>query len=94
MLNKIFKQWQPEYDGFEYADFYEVVKEAPRFVTLRLMQGQGLSSGETLYIRGKYETKPLTDKFIEIRKSKNTLNNWDWTDVTDKFEGGAMIFYR
>lgn len=58
------------------------------------MQGQGLSSGETLYIRSKYETKPLTDKFIEIRKSKNTLKRWDWTDITDKFEGGAMIFYR
>lgn len=95
MLNKIFKQWQPAYDGFEYANIYEVVKETPKFVVLRLMSGRGLRSDLTLYIKGKYDTKPLTDEFIEKRISKNALKEWEWTDITEKFEdGNAWYFYR
>lgn len=68
MQGKIFKKWQPAYDGFEYADIYEVVKETPKTVVLRLMQGRGLSSDKTYYKKGVFETKVLTDDFIEIRK--------------------------
>ena len=33
------------------------------------MSGRGLRSDLTLYIKGEYATKPLTDKFIE-KKNK------------------------
>lgn len=44
MQGKIFKKWRGSYDGFDYADIYEVVKETPKTIVLRLMQGKGLSS--------------------------------------------------
>ena len=94
MLNKIFKQYTGSYDGFEYANIYEVVKETPKFITLRLMSGRGLSSDCTLYKIGEYNTKPLTDEFIEKRISKNALKEWDWTDITDKFLNGYWYHDR
>lgn len=95
MQGKIFKKWQPAYDGFEYADIYEVVKETPKTVVLRLMQGRGLSSDKTYYKKGVFETKVLTDDFIEIRKNKDTLlNDWEYKDITDCFAYGDWIFER
>lgn len=95
MQGKIFKKWQGSYDGFDYADIYEVVKETPKTIVLRLMKGKGLSSDKIYYEKGVFDTKVLTDDFIEIRKNKNTLlNDWKYEDITDCFAGGDWIFER
>lgn len=85
MENRILKKTVGYYDGFEYADIFEVIKETPKTVVLRLLQGRGLSSDLVLYKKGEYAKKQMSDIFIDIRMRKDKIGGYDWEDITDKF---------
>ena len=89
-IGKYYKLCKGDYDGFEYADFFEVVKETPKTVVLRELKGHGLSSSECVYYAGDYYKGPFGE-FYEKRISKTKLLR-EYIDITLGFTGG--IFYH
>ena len=91
-IGKYYKLHKGDYDEFENADFFEVIKETPKTVVLRELKGHGISSSESVYYAGDY-SKGYLGEFYEKRLSKTKLLK-DYKDQTLGFKGGKFYHNR
>lgn len=91
-IGKFYKLYKYDYDGFEYADFFEVIKESPKTVVLRELKGYGLSSDQSVYYAGDYLTD-YQNNFYDIRKTKKRLLE-KFEDISLGFTGGKFYHNR